>query len=640
MIMWVGAAYAVGGNEAHLTEIHVIERQEKGTLLDFIPPTTSLSGENLRRRREPTLGDTLKGEAGVNSNSFGTGASRPVIRGLDGDRIRVLQNGLGALDASAQSADHAVPLDTLNTERIEVVRGPMSLLYGSSAVGGVVNVVNQRLHTRFEEGHLWQAQTQTETVLGGHASGVRGDHGADGWMLHVDAGLRDAGDQRVSRQSDRPRGRVGNSQVEQRSAGFGVSRIFDRGHLGVSVGHFSSDYGSVAEPEVEIFMRQNRWELSGEWRFENAWADKMRVRSAYSRYRHDEREGGSVGTVFANRGSETRLEFLRERGEWSHVLGTQSIFSQFSAEGEEAYLPTSANDQTALFSFHERRNGPWTWSGGARIENQRSRAEGDAVLSESMVRGFTGASGSLGALRRLDGDWSLGANYSYTERAPTFQELYADGVHVATGTFDIGDDSLKKEKAHALELSLRRKSDDWELRWSVFGQSFDRYVALIPTGGQDGEGNAIHEYRQVGAHFWGSDAEARWRWAPAWTLVGRGDIVRAKNRDDGSNLPRISPARLTAGVEYERDAWSGDAEVQRVFEQTKTAPDETRTDGFTMVNLGGRRAFLWDDYRLEAFVLLKNIFDEQGRQHLSMSTVKDIAPLPGRNVVVGAQAIF
>lgn len=629
---------SASASEVHLTEVHVLGTNEQNSLVDFLPSTTTLSGTELQKRRETTLGDTLKSEAGVNSNSFGSGASRPVIRGMDGDRIRILQNGLGTLDASAQSADHAVPIDTLNIERLEVVRGPMSLLYGASAVGGVVNVVNQRIHTQFEEGHLWQAESQTESAYGGHASGVRADHGVSRWMLHADAGLRDYGDQRVSKQSHTPKNRVGNSQSLQRTAGIGVSRIFDRGHLGFSFGHFASDYGSVQEPTVEIFMKQNRWEISGEHRWSGTWIDKVRIRSAVSKYRHDERDSGSVGTVFENDGSETRVEFLRNRGPWSSVYGAQAVLFKFSAQGDEAYLPTSNNQQAAVFNFNEYKYASEVFSFGLRAEPTETRRKESANFGAAEDRGFTGLSGSTGWVHQLKGAWSTSLNYSYTERAPTFQELFSNGAHVATGTFDVGDTSLKKEEVHGLEFAVRHKSAEWEMRTSVYAQDFNRYIALSPTGATDSDGNAIFNYEQVDARFYGTDMESRWHWQPRWALVGKGDIVRAKNLDNGSNLPRISPGRVSLGVEHEQEKWRADAETQYVFMQSKTAPNETSTRGFTLVNIGAARTFSWDEQRLEFFLRLKNILDEQARQHLSF--VKEAAPMPGRNLVVGVQGIF
>lgn len=196
MLIWlllINLSYA-HDQGVHLTEIHVLGEKEQNSLLQFVPSTTSLSGHELQKRRETSLGDTLANEAGVNTSTFGPGASRPVIRGLDGDRIRILQNGLGTLDASSQSVDHAVPIDTLNVERIEVVRGPMALLYGASAVGGVVNVVNQRIHTQYEAGLLSQLEVQGQSAYGGLGHAARFDYGKSEWMFHLDGSWRDYGD--------------------------------------------------------------------------------------------------------------------------------------------------------------------------------------------------------------------------------------------------------------------------------------------------------------------------------------------------------------------------------------------------------------------------------------------------------------
>ena len=636
----------------HLTEIHVLGEKEQNSLLQYVPSTTSLSGHELKKRRETSLGDTLSSEAGVNTSTFGPGASRPVIRGLDGDRIRILQNGLGTLDASSQSVDHAVPIDTLNVERIEVVRGPMALLYGASAVGGVVNIVNQRIHTQYEEGLLTQFETQTQTGYGGIGNAGRLDYGKSKWMFHVDGSLRDYGDQRIpgyarsarTRETspvaagEEKKDRINNSQAMQRSASVGVSRIFEQGYLGLSFGHFSSDYGSIAEPEVEVKMRQNRWELGGEYRFTESFFDRARLRSAQSNYQHDEVEAGSVGTVFRNHGNESRLELMRGRGNWQNVVGLQTQVFKFSAAGEEAYLPTAHNQIAGIFNFNEYRQGNNTLSFGIRGENYAIKRQASTIFGESLERGFTGLNGSLG-LQHKAGITTYGLNYSYTERAPTFQELFAEGAHIATQIYETGDENLHKEKAQGLEASIAHETEKLKGRVSVYGQVFRDYIALIPTGATDAASTyAVSEYQAVKAQFYGADLDYRYQILSAWAILWKADYVRGKDLTNGQNITRLSPGRTSLGFEYARDEWLADAEVQQVFYQSKISENESTTDGYQLVNFGVSRDFTWDENRLNAFLRLKNIFNIEARQHVS--PLKEIAPLVGRNLVAGLQLIF
>lgn len=628
----------------HLTEIHVLGDNEQNSLLQYIPSVSTLSGHDLKKRREISLGETLSSEAGVNATTFGPGASRPVIRGLDGDRIRILQNGLGTLDASSQSVDHAVPIDTLNVERIEVVRGPMSLLYGASAVGGVINIVNQRIHTQFEEGALTQLESQTQTGYGGMGNAARFDYGKNKWMFHLDGSLRSYGDQRIPRYAhseplpDEGKGRVKNSQVEQKSGSIGVSRIFDRGYVGLSLAHFASDYGSVAEETVEIVMRQNRWEFAGEYRFEDSFFDKIRVRSAQSYYQHDEVEEGSTGTVFRNKGNETRAELMRAKGNWKNTLGIQTQMFKFSAFGDEAYLPTSENQIASVFNFNEYQMGRNALSFGVRAENFAIERKNSANFGGHLERNFTGLNASVGILHKVD-HLGYGLSYSYTERAPTFQELFSNGAHLATGIYEQGSESLDKEKGNGLEASVTHESDKLKGRLSVYGQVFHDYITLAPTGNTDGgSGFPISSYQAVDAQFYGADYDARYSLDKQWSLVAKGDYVRGKDMSNGQNLARLSPGRASLGVEYSRGQWLADAEVQNVFYQSKVAQNESKTDGYQLVNLGSSYDFMWDENRLNLFLRLKNLLDVEARQHVS--PLKNIAPMVGRNLVMGLQLIF
>lgn len=638
-------------HEAKLDEIEVIEHEDVQGLVDFVPSTKKLKGAELVKRRQTTVGDTLGSEAGVQSTSFGPNAGRPVIRGLDGDRIRVLQNSLGTLDASTQSLDHAVPVDTLTIDQMEIVRGPMSLLYGSSAVGGVVNLVTNRIHYEYEEGLFTKFLTQGETVNNGFSNAAHLNYGKNKWMFHVDGSTRNQGNMEIPRyarssklrqidpQSNEPKDKLPNSYNQQDNVAVGVSKIFDKGYLGVSFNHFNTNYGSVAEPDVSIDMTQNRFELHGEYRPEGGLFRKIKIKSAQSDYFHKEMEEKVTGTIFRNKGNETRLEGLNKSGNVDGVTGIQTQLFSFSAKGEEAFLPESDSSKIALFTFQQLSLGKNAYRAGARLENQDIKKMSSDNFGPSDRKSYLGMNASIGHCYDFSKKHTLETSLSYSERAPSFQELYANGDHVATGTFEIGDSHLKKEKAHAFEMTFKAQTDKNQFTGSIYTQVFKDYISLNPTGSNSSEGNPEFAYQQVDALFYGLDldnrSEIKQLSSGSLFLVNKFDIVRAKDTDSGKNLPRISPPRLSAGLEYVSDKWLYDVEVQYVSHQTKTAPVETRTDSYTLTNLGATYKLVGERSSIEFFGRVRNLFDVEARSHVS--TLKDRAPLPGRNFIVGAQ---
>lgn len=637
-------------HEAKLEDIEVVEHEEVQGLVDFIPSAQKLKGNELIKRRQTTVGDTLASEAGVQSTNFGPNASRPVIRGLDGDRIRILQNGLGTLDASTQSLDHAIPVDTLTIESMEIVRGPMSLLYGSSAVGGVVNLVTNRIHYEYEEGMFTKFLTQGESVNNGISNAAHLNYGKNKWMFHVDGSTRNQGNTKVpgyartgSVRRDDPRpsekkDQIANSFNQQDNVAVGVSKIFDRGYLGASFNHFNTDYGSVAEPNVSIDMTQNRFELHGEYRPENGVIRKLRIKSAQSDYFHKELEGKETGTTFRNKGNETRLEAVNKKGQFDGVTGVQTQVFNFSAKGEEAFLPQSDNSKVALFTFQQMSLGKNAYRAGARLENQEIKKKASDAFGASDKKGYLGLNASIGHCYDFSKTHTLETSLSYTERAPTFQELYAFGEHVATGTFEQGKTALVKEKAQAFEMTYKIQNEKHQFAGSIYSQVFKDYISLNPTGDTSG-GVPVFNYNQVNALFYGLDLDNRVEIkelsSGALFLVNKFDYVRAKDTHSGHNLPRISPPRLSAGLEYVSDKWLLDGEVQYVSRQSKTAPQESITDAYTLTNLGATYRMVGERSSLEFFGRVRNLFDVEARSHVS--TLKSVAPLPGRNFIIGAQ---
>lgn len=638
------SAYA----QDNLAPIEVTHERNYNSLVDFVPSVKKLEKKELQKRREATLGDTLRSEAGVQSSSFGPNAGRPIIRGLEGDRIRVLQNGLGVLDASSQSVDHAVPVDTLIMDSVEVVRGPMSLLYGSSAVGGVVNVNTTRIHSSFEEGSVQEVLVQGDSSQNALTTGAKIDFGKNNWMLHFDGSYRNANNlvipgkarskklRDLDPQADEEEDKLPNSGSVQKTMALGLSRIFNKGYVGLSYYFFDNYYGTVAEEEVKIKMKQNRLEFHGEYRLDDKNLRIIRLKSAQSDYSHKELEAGEVGTTFANEGNESRLELVTKFAGLEGITGVQSQIFNFSAVGEEAYLPPSQNRIISLFTLQDYKLGKNTFTAGARLETFNV----EDVSNQGKEKNFNGLNGSLGHRFQFTDSFSSSVSLSYTERAPNFQELFADGAHLATGTFEQGNDGLKKEKAYAIDLGVRYKNQDADAGINIFTQKFQDYITLFDSGVTDTDsGFNIYDYDQVDAIFYGIEADAKHRIGKSnWSVFTRGDLVRAKNSDDGKNLPRISPPRISAGLEFTKSRWSYDLEAQYNFEQTKTAPNELRTEAFTLLNVGFNYDLISEQGRLSFFGRLKNLLNQEARLHTS--TLKDVAPLAGRSVVAGVQTLF
>jgi iron complex outermembrane receptor protein len=622
-----------------------------------------LDGDALVLRRGSSLGDTLEGLPGVSSTYFGPNANRPVVRGQDGDRIRVLSNAGASLDASALSFDHAVPIDPLVVERIEVLRGPAALLYGGSAVGGVVNAIDQRIPRTPARG----LSAAGELRVGG-ADGQRGvsavmDQGSDGWAWHADAFWRRTDDLHVPR-FERPNGaggtepstRVLNAASAAQGGAVGASLVGAWGHLGLSVDHYGNDYGVVAEDDVTIRMKRDKAAVSGEWRDLASWLPTLRVQGSLTDYQHQEVEGsGEVGTTFKNRGGDLRVEAVQARralagGTLDGVFGAQAEASRFEALGEEAFVPSTRTRNAAAFWLGQWQADPrWQWSAGLRVERASVDSLGDADPAEAkfgaaVQRRFTPRSASLGWSGDLGEGWRLTGSLSRTERAPTSYELYANGVHAATATFERGDTAQRLEQGRHGELGLHWQGSGRQLQLQVYRSDFGRYIALLPTGepdfvNADGEAFPVYAFRAVPARLQGWELQGTQRlWQGAGStldLEAQWDGVRADNRATGEPLPRIAPQRVKLGLAWQGAAWRWQAEVLRAQAQNRVPEDDLATPGWTQFNVAGSVKWRWQGQDALLFVRLNNLGNALAYSASSTVTVRGLAPLPGRSVSVG-----
>ncbi len=617
-------------------------------------PTTVVTSTALAQRLQPTLGETLTGLPGVDSTYFGPGASRPIIRGLGGDRIRVLTGGVGTIDASVISPDHAVSLDPLLIDRIEIVRGPASLLYGGGAIGGVVNIIDGRI---------------PETLPGAPVTGrfeVRGNSGADeraaagvlmgaagkfAWRL--DGFRRKTDDVRIPGLGPTPiiaaamiangetpsDGTLINSATETSGGAAGLSYIGESGHLGAAYSGFDSLYGTVAEQEVTIKLRQRRFDAHGEWLKPVGILRAAKFNFGLADYQHDEFEGTALGTRFKNKGYEGRFELLHEKlGVLEGALGFQTTRSNFEAIGAEAFLPPTVTQSNALFLYEEAVRGAVTWQFGARAERQTITPEigsGFDARSHSLAT-FTG-----GAVWKLNADYAVALSLSANERAPNAQELFAAGPHVGTHTFEVGDPALGVEKSTGFDLSLRKRRGFVTGELSVFVNRFNGYIFEQNTGGEE-DGLPVFAYVQRDAKLYGGEAELTFNLRGTKSYIADlrlfADSVHATNTTDGTPLPRTTPVRFGAAFDWRSGPWSFNAELRHVESQRRIAPVETATAGYELLSLGGSWRFDLGRTKGEVFLRATNLLDATARVHASF--LKDLAPLPGRDVSLGVRMNF
>jgi iron complex outermembrane recepter protein len=633
---------------------------------EIAAPATTLTGDKLTLRRGSSLGETLDGLPGVSSSYFGPNANRPVIRGQDGDRIRVLSNAGASLDASSLSYDHAVPIDPLVVERIEVLRGPAALLYGGSAVGGVVNAIDNRIPREAIDG----IKGAGELRLGGPAD-ERGasavvETGGNGFAMHADGFWRETDDMRVP-EFNRPmddgsterRDRIRDSASQAKGGAVGGSFVWDHGYLGAAVDTYRNDYGAVAEEGVVIHMKRDKAALAGEVRDLEGFFTTVRGQFGQTRYEHQEVEAsGEVGTTFKNDGFDYRFEAVHRKlalagGELEGVFGLQGESSTFEALGEEGFVPTTHSHQAALFALEQ-----WSFgqklrlSAGLRYERDHVDSEGDAAGADEKFgppqqRSFSPLNASVGGSYALDHEWLVSSNLSYTERAPVSYEIYANGIHAATGTFERGNLEQEMERGRHLDVGLQWKRGDTQVKTSTFYSRFSNYIALQATGEPDvvdeGESFPVYEFRGVPARLYGFELEGQTRLLDGphqLDLDGHVDWIRGDDLASHEPLPRLSPLRLTAGLTWALGDWSARAEVQHAAKQDRVPSNDTATPAWTMLNLSASCRVRFGEADGLVFAKLNNVTNELAYNSTTIATVRELAPMPGRGLMAGLRVNF
>ena len=713
------------------------------TVLETATPVSIIGGEELKAKMAPTLGETLKNVPGVHSSYFGPVSSSPIIRGLDGPRIKVVQNGLDVSDASRVGPDHVVSTETSTAQQIEVLRGPATLLYGSGAIGGVVNVVDNRLpreareETEGQVGYLYDSVSDEKTF------NLNLDGGSNGFVWHLDGFDRKTEDYEVPDETGMDK--LENSFIDGQGYTAGLGWVSDDLRVAFSYGKLENEYGipghshghgeeehddhddhegeeghdDHSEEEV-VFGRldQDRFQGMVDWMNLDGFVSEVHWHQAYTDYTHSEIEDGNVGTTFDNETHETRIWAKHQPvNGWEGVFGFNYVDTEFSAVGEEAFTPPSDSETFALFVLEEKRTGDFLWQLGARLErntitpdnsfyemedehhdedehedeDHHDEDEHDHEEISFGEESFTSFSASVGTVYTLDQHSSLAFNYAFSERAPTAAEIFSNGPHIGTNSFEIGagfeihpeedgfhvavaEQSVKKETSNNIDITYRYSNEHLSFSLSGFYNQVDDYLYQENTGlffeeghghddehddelhdeehegeehegeehedehgHEDEDGLPVFHFRQRDARLYGFEAELDLHVNDNLRLATFADYTRATLRN-GGDIPRIPPFRIGAELHYEASNWHAELGMTHYAKQDKTGELESETDSYTLINAQFNYYIEMDNAEVVLFAKGNNLTDEEARVHSSF--IKDEAPLPGRSFMIGTRVNF
>ena len=635
------------------------------TAADFAVADQVIEQKSLKERA-PTIGDALADELGVYSNQYGSGSSRPVIRGQDGPRVKVLQHASETADVSTLSPDHAVTVDPILAKQIEIIRGPSTLLYSAGTVGGLVNVTDQKIPTSMPEkglegtAGLRYNSGSDEKLASAGATVALGRQ----FALRVEGSKREANDYIAPNYFHEHEGelekerRVGNTFAKGETVSVGGSWIGERGFAGIAytnrqdqyglpghsheyesctvsgnllIGCGEEDYGDEHETGPWVDLKSERYDFRTEILNPLAGFEKLRAHASYTDYQHDEIEGDSVATTFKSKGYDARLEMVHQPiADWEGVVGVQYNQQKLDITGEESILEPTKTQKWSVFGLEHKQWNDFHFELGARVDQQTIDIESDRKDYDDYAVSYSGAV-----------NWMFAPNYklslvgSHQERLPLAQELYADGKHLATNTYERGNENLDVEKSNNQELGFHYDTDKIDYHVHVYHNWYDNYIYAQTADRY--ENFRLVDYTQDKARFYGTEAEASYAINDVYKMSVFGDYVRGKI--DNENAPRVPAGRLGTKVSANfSDTWSGTAEYYHVFEQDRIASYETETEGYNMVNLGlayNGQYMQGNDYRV--YFKANNLLDETIYSHTSfLSTI----PQVGRNFTVGLDFSF
>jgi iron complex outermembrane receptor protein len=647
---------------------------------DVLGGVSVVDKEILQHDARPSIGETLASQPGVTASSFGPTASRPILRGLSGERVRILVDGIGTLDLSSSDPDHQVTINPLTAERIEVLRGPSALLFGSSAIGGVVNVIDTRIPRSVpteaisvdalaEFGSAANERSGNVSVdvpLGSnfvaHADGAYSkydDLHIGGFVLSKP--LRDEAlaspDPAIRALADL-KGTLPNTAGRIGDVAGGFAYVNGDTNIGFSVSHHTFRYGVPirfsldSDEEAEqptIDGRQTRGDVRANIPI-GGFFKIFEFRGGISKYHHDElTPEGDVDSSFFTKGGEMRADVVQtERGGWGGTSGVQYLDMNVHLSGEEKYLPDSTNRQLGFFTLQSIVRGPIRFEAGLRVESAHLDADTDPQIAANggvigtmpISASFTPVSASIGANYEFTKGWRAGLSLSHSERAPAIDELFANGPHGGSETFEVGDPGLSKEASNAIELSVHQTTGPLHVQGSLYYSRFSNFIFQAPTG-EVRDALPVFEYRQGKANYYGFELQGDAKFGQALGINWGGelvtDAVHATIKGFGP-APLIPPVRVIGALTGSRGQVDGRIEVERDFAHDRTAPIETSTPGFTLVNA----SLDWHPFAANPELTLSlqgnNLFDVDARR--STSILKDFAPLAGRDVRLSARMSF
>lgn len=621
-----------------------------------------LAGEALQREAAATIGETLKNQPGITNSGFGPGVGRPVIRGQVGNRVKVMQNGSGTLDASSASGDHAITTEALVAKRIEVLRGPATLRYGNGAIGGVVNVIDNRIPDKLPEETTGAIEYRHNSVNDQNSTvivldGALADTPLGNWAWHLDGLYRDSNDIEIEGLAAHPEagedpadhettnGYIDNTDTQANTVTGGISWIGDEGFIGISISEMENRYGVPPEghdhgdePElISIDMEQTRVDLDAEWADVLPGFTLGRMRISYNDYEHVELEGGEKGTRFTNEAIEARVELLhQEFSGWTGAIGLQVEDRQFAAIGEEAFIPKSDIQNTGLFWVGETSHGDWSYELGLRLDRQTIDPDSSLSSSGSEIDHNT-QSFSLSSLWQMTDEQSISLGFTRAQRAPSVEELLSNGPHHASESFDLGDENLDEETSHNFEVGYQYQGPV-KLNINLFYNAIDDFIFKRNTGVEDPiEELTIFQFEQEDATFRGAEVSVGVPLTDNWEIELFSDYVRAK-LDKSGDVPRIPPLSYGIALNYQMQQWNAGLRLTEAEEQNRAGNFEEDTDGYTQ--LDGHVHYHLDTANGNWLIFLKanNLLDQEIRN--STSFLREIAPEPAQSLELGIRMSF
>jgi iron complex outermembrane receptor protein len=639
-------------------------------------PVTVLSGDDLRRAASSTIGETLHATPGLASASFGPGVGQPVIRGQQGARVTVLQNGTSSADASNLSADHANSVEPMLADSIEILRGPATLLYGGGAIGGVINIVDNRIPTSVPDQTSGGVEYRRDSASDMDVGVFQLDAGSGSLAFHADGLYRDWNDLEVPGQPVREDGHdnhegeaggtdghIANTDGDTHSYTLGGSYHVDAGFAGLAVNYLENEYGIPSgaheghegendeldeeEGGIRLEVEQTRYDGALHWHDPTGFLEVLRGFLTYTDYQHKEIEGsGEVGTRYSNETWEGRLELVHHPiGPFHGVFGVQARAGEFSALGEEAFIPKTDNADLGLFLLEDYHRGDWTYEAGLRLD----RVERDPQTNAADQENFNAVSLSGSALWDIDTQWQLGLALSRAERAPAAEELFSNieaagpqdwVVHAATDAIELGNPALDTEVSNNVDVSLRWWRDDHFIDITLFYNDFTDYINLLNTGRTVGD-TAVFVYAQDDAEFYGVEIDSEFdliEMGGGQIALGLfGDSIRGK-LDQGGDAPRLPPRRIGGRLSWTGPVWKVWTLWVGADDQNKPGDNEAATDSYARWDMGGEYRIVFNRSELLLSLEWKNIADEEIR--LSTSFLRDVAPEAGRSVVAALRYTF